>query len=147
MNRKEERQHIAKEEVVNIRFHSNGTLWTESEEGGNSLLQLARKVTGIANLSYDKVLDGVYCGNISEYYIENISLANYDFNSKKVINVLVETNLFSKLEVMEIVESLRHSKEETGELEMISFEWDVNDVLLLKKWRKAGYPLNWGMCG
>ena len=33
--------------------------------------------------------------------------------------------------------------EETDELELMSFEWAVDDALLFEKWKEAGFPLNW----
>jgi len=46
---------------------------------------------------------------------------------------------------MEVVQSFSHRNAETNELELMSFEWDVNDFLLFKKWKEAGFPLNWNL--
>ena len=129
-----------------ICFHSNGLLWNENEGGDTNLLELAREITGIDNLSFNQVLDGVYSGKVCKYCINPNSGNTYsekDVDLAHTIIVVVENNWFSKLGVMEIVESVSHKNQETGQLEMISFEWAVRDDLLFKKWEKAGFPLKW----
>ncbi|MFW5786932.1 MAG: hypothetical protein ACOCV3_01565 [Halanaerobiales bacterium] len=128
-----------------ICFKSKGRLWSESETGGTNLLELARETTGIDNLSFNQLLDGVYTGNVCKYcLVPGNTINEKDVDTDNIISVLVENNLFSKLGLMEIVESLSHKNAETGQLELISFEWAVNDNLLLTEWEKAGFPIKWG---
>lgn len=128
----------------NICFKSRELLWNESEKGRKYLLNKARIISGIPDLDFDTVLKEIYSGNISNYCIKkDENIYDEELKSDETINIAAEANLFSKLELMQVVESLSHRNEETDELELMSFEWDVDDSLLFEKWKEAGFPLNW----
>jgi hypothetical protein len=128
----------------NICFKSREPLWNESEKGGKYLLKKAREINEISDLDFDTVLKEIYSANIANYCLKKDKNLSYEeLKSDETISVFAEANLFSTLELMHIVESLSHRNEETDELELMSFEWDVDDALLFKKWKEAGFPLNW----
>jgi hypothetical protein len=128
----------------NICFKSRDPLWNESEKADKDLLRKAREISGISDLDSDIVLKEVYSGDIANYCLKKDKNLSYEeLKSDETISVFAEANLFSTLELMHVVESLSHRNEETDELELMSFEWDVDDALLFKKWKEAGFPLNW----
>ncbi|MFN2341563.1 MAG: hypothetical protein ABR547_09885 [Halanaerobium sp.] len=128
----------------NICFKSREPLWNENEKAGKDLLNKAREISGISDLDFDTVLQEIYSANIANYCLKKDENLSYEeLRSAESISVSAESNLFSKLELMQVVESLSHRNKETDELELMSFEWDVDDSLLFEKWKEAGFPLNW----